>query len=180
MKNKKIILSVVVLVIIILVAGVVTIKALSKNKEALVENDEYTPEEEISEDQTRETIVTIYFLDKESNTVKPEARLVNVKNVIESPYSTLIQLLMEGPKNEKLEKVIPDDTVLLNASLDGEVLTLDFSTNFANYDQSKQNAKENMIKSIVNTMTELNEVNKVKFLVEGKNHTEFPDEYVRK
>ena len=40
--------------------------------------------------------------------------------------------------------------------------------------------KENMIKSIVNTLTELTEVNKVKILINGQINEEFKDEYVRK
>lgn len=179
MTNNKIKLSVLILVILIVTVGAIAIKTLSQKK-GKVESNEYTPEEEISEEQTRETIATLYFLDKESNTVKPEARLVNVKDIVTSPYTNLVQLLIDGPKNEKLEKLIPNDTKILNASIDGEVLTLDFSSQLLNYDKNKQNLKENMIKSIVNTVTELNEVNKVKILVEGISNTEFPDEYVRK
>ena len=40
--------------------------------------------------------------------------------------------------------------------------------------------KENLINSIVNTVTELNEVNKVKFLIDGNTNEDFKDEYVRK
>ena len=179
MTNNKIRLSVIILVILILAVGGIAIKTLTQNKGEGIEN-EYTPQEEISDEQTRETIATLYFIDKESNTVKPEARLVNVKDIIISPYTNLVQLLIDGPKNDKLEKLIPDDTKILNASIDGEVLTLDFSNQLLNYDKKKQNVKENMIKSIVNTVTELNEVNKVKILIEGIANTEFSDEYVRK
>ena len=38
----------------------------------------------------------------------------------------------------------------------------------------------NFIYSIVNTVTELNEVNKVKFLVNGQNCSDFEEFYVRK
>ena len=40
--------------------------------------------------------------------------------------------------------------------------------------------KNNLVYSIVNTVTELNEVNKVKFLVEGQSSNEFEEFYVRK
>ena len=39
--------------------------------------------------------------------------------------------------------------------------------------------KDNLINSIVNTVTELNEVNKVKILINGQTNDEFKDEYVR-
>lgn len=179
MKNKKIILSVIILLIIILVIGFFAIKYV-KQKRIDKESGEYTPQEEISEEQLRETIVTLYFLDKEANTLKPEARLVNVKDVISSPYNTIIQLLIDGPKNEKLKKIIPDNTRLLNASLEGECLTLDFSKELLNYNKQNQSEKENMLKSIVNTATELKEVNKVKILIEGQTSEEFNENYVRK
>ena len=40
--------------------------------------------------------------------------------------------------------------------------------------------KNNLIYSIVNTVTELNEVNKVKFLVNGQASSDFEEFYVRK
>lgn len=179
MKNKKIIISFIILVIIIFIAGYFAIKYAKQKKE----NEgisEYTPQEEISEEQERETIVTLYFLDNESNTLKPEARLVSVKEVINSPYNTVIQLLINGPKNEKFRKLIPDNTKLLNSSLENECLTLDFSSDLLNYNKQKDNEKENMIYSIVNTLTELKEVNKVKILIDGQSNKEFSDTYVRK
>ena len=145
MKNKKIVISFIVLVIAIFLIGYFAIKYV-KEKKSQEGMSEYTPQEEISEDQARETIVTLYFLDSESNTLKPEARLVSVKNIITSPYNTIIELLINGPKNEKLKKLIPENTQLLNTSLDGECLTVDFSNELLNYNKNNQkNIKRNKI-----------------------------------
>ena len=179
MKNKKIILSFIILLIIIFVIGFFAIKYVKQKKDN-EQISEYTPQEEISEEQSRETIVTLYFLDKESNTLKPEARLVNIKDVIASPYGTIVQLLINGPKNDKFVKLIPNDTKILNSSLDGECLTLDFSSELLNYNKNNQGEKENMIKSIVNTVTELTEVNQVKILINGQSNEEFNEIYIRK
>ena len=179
MKNKKIILLFSVLLIIIFVVGFFAIKYVKENK-TNEEIREYIPEEEISEEQLRETIVSLYFPDVETNSVKPEARLVNVKQLIVSPYNTIIELVMEGPKNDKLRKIIPENTKLLNSSIEGECLTLDFSSELLNYDKSKNNEKELIIKCIVNSVTELNEVNKVKILINNQINEEFKEEYVRK
>lgn len=179
MKNKKIILLFAILLVIIFVIGFFAIKFVKNKKENEVKN-EYVPEEEISDEQLRETIVSLYFPDKETNMLKPEARLVNVKDVLKSPYNVLVELLINGPENEKLKSVIPENTKLLNSSLEGECLTLDFSNEFLNYNKDDDKAKENMTYSIVNTVTELNEVNKVKFLINGQTNDEFKDEYVRK
>lgn len=179
MKNKKIILLFVILLIIIFIVGFFAIKYVKNKKENEIQ-DEYVPEEEISEEQLRETIVSLYFPDKETNMLKPEARLVKVKELLQSPYNVLIELLIEGPKNDKLKSVIPENTKLLNSSLEGECLTLDFSSELLNYNKDDSKEKENLINSIVNTVTELNEVNKVKILINGQTNEEFRDEYVRK
>lgn len=179
MKNKKIILLFVIILIIIFVIGILSIKFVKNKKENELKND-YIPEEEISEEQLRETIVSLYFPDKETNILKPEARLVNVKELIQSPYNVLIELLINGPKNDKLKSIIPENTKLLNSSLEGECLILDFSSEFLNYNKEDSKENDNLIYSIVNTVTELNEVNKVKLLINGENNEEFKDEYVRK
>ena len=173
MKNKKILILFIISVILIVVIGYFAIKFVKQKKSNEIQN-EYVPQEEISDEQSRETIVSLYFADKETGLLKPEARLVNVKDLIKSPYNTLVELLISGPKNDKLKVVIPENTKLLNASLDKECLTLDFSSEILNYN------KDDLIYSIVNTVTELNEVNKVKFLVNGQASSDFEEFYVRK
>ncbi len=179
MKNKKILILFIISVILIVVIGYFAIKYVKQKKNNEIQN-EYVPQEEISDEQSRETIVSLYFTDKETNMLKPEARLVNVKELIQSPYNVLIELLIQGPKNDKLKSVIPENTKLLNSSLEGECLTLDFSSELLNYNKENDKEKENLINSIVNTVTELNEVNKVKFLVNGQACNDFEEFYIRK
>lgn len=179
MKNKKILILFIISVILIVVIGYFAIKFVKQKKSNEIQN-EYVPQEEISDEQSRETIVSLYFADKETGLLKPEARLVNVKDLIKLPYNTLVELLISGPKNDKLKVVIPENTKLLNASLDKECLTLDFSSEILNYNKDDSMLKNNLIYSIVNTVTELNEVNKVKFLVNGQASSDFEEFYVRK
>ena len=56
---------------------------------------------------------------------------------------------------------------------------LDFSSDILNYDKENEKGKENLINSIVNTLTELSEINSVKILVEGNQNAEFNEEYMR-
>ncbi len=177
--NKKIVLLFVILLILIFVIGFFSIKYV-KEKKIREEQSEYIPEQEISEEQLRETIVSLYFPDKETNMLRPEARLVNVKELMKSPYNILVELLIQGPKNDKLKGIVPENTKLLNSLLEGECLILDFSSEFLNYNKNDEKEKENLVNMIVNTVTELNEVNKVKFLINGETNEEFKDEYVRK
>ena len=59
-------------------------------------------------------------------------------------------------------------------------MTLDFSSEFLNYNKNDEKVKDNLINSIVNTVTELTEVNQVKILINGQVSDEFKDIYVRK
>lgn len=179
MKNKKIIILFSVLFIILVVGGYFIIQHM-KNEKTNETTQEYTPQEEISEEQSRQTIVTLYFQNKETKELMPEARMVDIKEMVNTPYDKLINLLIEGPKNEKQERIVPENTKLLGTKIDGECITVDFSAEFLNYDKTNEKSKDNLINSIVNTLTELTEINKVKFLVDGTENTEFNETYTRK
>ncbi len=178
MKNKKIIIIFTILLVIILIGGIWGIKYVkSKNQETIIE--EYTPEEEITSEQSRQTIVSLYFQEKESKQLVPEARLVDIKELINNPYEKMMNLLIEGPKNDKLEKNIPEGTKILRIYMENDCLVIDVSSEFLNYDKNDKKLKDNMVKSIVNTMTELTEVNQVKILINGNENEEFKEVYKR-
>ena len=179
MKDKKIFIFFEILLIIIIIGGYFCIKFV-KNKEEETNVTEYTPEEEISQDQLRKTIVSLYFVSNENNDLVPEARLIDIKEIINTPYEKLVNLLIEGPKNDKNKKIIPDNTTLLKSFIEGDCVTLDFSSEFLNYNKEDEKEKNNLINTLVNTLTELTEVNKVKILVNGESAEEFNEEYARK
>lgn len=176
MKSKKIIAIFSILLIAVVVGGIFAIKCVKAKKETKIQ-EEYTPQEEISEEQSKQTIVSLYFIDKESKELVPEARLINIKDMVNSPYDTLVNLLIAGPKNEKHYLVIPENTKLLKTFMEADTITLDFSSEFLNYNKEDEKAKENLIKSIVNTLTQLTEVNKVKILIDGNPSEEFSETY---
>lgn len=175
MKNKKIFILFLVIILIILFVGYFAINYFKNNKENEVQ--EYTPQEEITEEQLRQTIVSLYFEDKETGNLIPEARLVDIKELINLPYEKLVNLLIEGPKNEKLKKLVPDGTQVLKTYIENDCLTIDFSKEFLNYDKNSESCKNNMINSIVDTVTQLTEVNCVRIKIDGENSQEFNDVY---
>lgn len=177
MKSKKIITIFSILLIAIIIGGFFAIKYAKEQKEKQTEQQEYTPQEEISEEQAKQTIVSLYFINKETKELVPEARLVNIKEIVNSPYDTLVNLLIAGPKNEKQERAIPENTKLLKTFMEADTITLDFSSEFLNYNKEDEKAKENLINSIVNTLTQLTEVNKVKILIDGNQNEEFNETY---
>lgn len=179
MKNKKIVIIFSTLLIILLVGGYFVIQYVKQKQEQNTITEEYTPEEEISEEQLRQTIVSLYFPSKETKELTPEARMVDIKEIINDPCDKLVNLLIEGPKSEKQERIIPENTKLIKTYREGDCVTLDFSNEFLNYDKTDEKTKSNLINSIVNTLTQLTEINQVKFLIDGNTNEEFNETYTR-
>lgn len=174
MKNKKILLLLIFVLIIILGALFVVVKNfVVKNSE---ENSfsEYTPEEEISSNQMRETIVTLFFIDSNNN-LKSEGRLIDSALLLQNPYKELVSLLLSAPKSNNLISPFPENTQILDASIKNGCVTLDFSNELLNYKDDNQ--KYNIINSLLNTLTCLNEVNSFKILVNNQPSENFSDIY---
>ena len=184
MKNKKIIIIFSVIFIILVVGGYFLINYLRQKSEEQNNTgeivEEYTPEEEITEEQLRQTIVSLYFQNKETKELEPEARLVDIKEIINNPTDKLVNLLLEGPKNDKCKKIIPENTKILKTYMEGDCAVIDFSSEFLNYNKEDENEKNNLINSIVNTLTELTEINSVKILINGNQCEDFNKVYTRK
>lgn len=169
---KKFIITVTILIIICI--GVLLFLKFYPNKNTAIV-DEYTPVQEISEEQIRKTILSLYFQNKETKTLMPEARSIDVKILAVNPYLEIINLLLQGPKSDKLESTIPYGTKINNAYLEGDVVCLDLSKEFIDNHPGGLDAESNTIFSIVNSLTELNEVSYVKFLIDGKENLSFND-----
>ena len=168
MKKKIWILLLVLLIIFFLVFFIYKNFIVKNNSEEIIED--YTPEEEISEEQLRETIVTLYFENEDKTTLMPEAKRVDANNLINNPYEYLINLLIDGPKSEQLKKTIPEGTKINSTYLEGDILKIDFSEEFL-----KAENKENNLNAILKTVTQLNEINGIKILINGEEKEEFKD-----
>ncbi len=177
MKSNKVVVIFSCLLIVILIGGYFTIKYVKNKKEEKNITDEYTPQEEISEEQARQTIVSLYFQSKETKELVPEARLIDIKEIINDPCDKLVQLLIDGPKNEKEERIIPENTKLNKSYMDDDCVVLDFSNELLKYNKIEEKGKENLINSLVNTLTQLTEINNVKILIDGNENEKFNEVY---
>ena len=168
-KGKKILF--IVLILIAIAIAVYFFLFASVEKEVITE---YTPEAEITEEDLRQTFVSLYFKDKETGKLKVESRVIDAKKLLNDPYQELITMLLAGPLDETLESVIPKGTTLQSTQLQNGVLHVNFSKEFLQDVEGKEQ-EEAIIYSIVNTLTELTEVNSVKFLIEGEEASGFAD-----
>ena len=158
------------IVLVILTVLIVSILIFNSNIEV-----EYVPETEIAEVDLRKTMITLYFQNKENKELQKETRLIDSKELLIEPYAELINMLIAGPESEFLQKTVPEGTKLLGVELIGECLNINFSKEFVDNADTDENARKNYIYSIVNTLTELNEVNSVKILIEGQEASGFED-----
>lgn len=170
MKSKKILISSIVLAILCIVLFAYFNFFYNKKEEL-----EILPEEEISDEQYRMTMVSLYYENKNTKELMPEVRLIDVKLLIDEPYTTLFNLLMEKPKNENLQCVIPDGTKINKVELKSDILWIDLSKEFIENHPGGVDEEKNTIYSIVNTLTELTEVNGVKILIDNEENKSFSD-----
>lgn len=136
---------------------------------------EYTPETEIEETELRKTIITLYFLDKNTKELAKESRLVDSKILIIKPYEEVINMLISGPENGNYERIIPENVRILETNLEGDCLVINFSNEISE-SIADENTKVKITESIYQSLKEFTEINSIKILVEGQEIQENSDE----
>ena len=174
MKNKKLLYSIILLTIILLILGIIFFFN-PDSSDTLNNITEYTPAQEFSDDEIRKTIVSLYFKNIETNSLIAEARAIDVKELYQNPYTYLINMLISGPESEKLESAIPEGTKVNSCTLKGNTVYVDLSKEFVDNAPSGITEESMTVYSIVNTLTELNEVTGVKILINGEANKAFND-----
>lgn len=180
MQNKKLLFFLLFLVIVILIVlGILSFFTPNNSNETISNTiTEYTPAQEFSDDEVRKTIISLYFKNIETNSLIAEAKAIDVKDLSKDPYSYLINLLIAGPESEKLESAIPEGTKVNSCTLKGSTVYVDLSKEFIDNAPSGINEESMIVYSIVNTLTELNEVSGVKFLINGEENKAFKDNQI--
>lgn len=144
----------------------------------IVENEnqnvsEIEPAEEISDETDYNTTIKLYFPDATSGVMSSEERKVDARELIDNPYKHAIELLIKGPESTGLKNDIPEGTKINKVYLEKDSLIVDLSEEFLN------GQGMNSIYSIVNTVYEFNEVENVKFLINGETRDGLREKYVK-
>lgn len=174
MKRRKLIAIITFLLILMLAFFVYKNISIEKKKD---EYQDYTPQEEISEEQSRQTKVTLYFENIDTGELETEIKVMDANILINNPEEELINLLIKGPQSSNLKKLIPDGTVLHDIKIEKSCAIINVSNEFLNYENEENKLK--IINSIVNTLTNLKEINSVKFLINGEQNEKLPDIYTK-
>ena len=107
--------------------------------------------------------VMLYFANKDNTAVFPEEREVEVKDG--AIMKAAVEALLDGPSDVSLRKAIPDGTRLLGINRKENLAIVDFSKEY-NLTNSTGDAIARV--AVVNTLTGIPGIEKVKILVEGK------------
>ena len=117
--------------------------------------------------QTTENItVTLYFSDAGHQYLLSERRTVPYMEAAELP-AYILELLLQGPQTEGLSPVMPQGTAILDLNVDEGLCSVDFNADFYNNRPLGQREEQLTVLSIVNTLCELSNVNRVQFYLEG-------------
>lgn len=174
MKNKRI-LAVIVLILIIVLSFIIYKNVSIENKED--EYQDYVPEQEISEEQMRQTKLVLYFANNETGELETEIKVVDANTLIKNPEKQIMELLIKGPQSSDLKKLIPDGTILHDIKIENSCAIINVSNEFLNYQNDEE--KYNIINSIVNSLTNLKEINSVKFLINGEENENLSETYMK-
>lgn len=113
--------------------------------------------------------VLLYFANKEGTKLVAERRYVLASEVKTNLPSTIMKELLAGPTpGTELKAVIPPGTCV-NGTVKVEqgTATVDLSKEFVDNLPKDSGADSMAIFSIVNSLTEVKEINKVRFLIDG-------------
>ncbi len=117
------------------------------------------------QDQRPESF-TIYFADSACRYLMAETRAATLsENETEAAY--VMRKLMEGPESEQLNGIIPEGSRLLSVSSSDGLCTVNFSHEFYERRMDDTYGAYMTIYGIVNTLTGLDGIEAVSFLVEG-------------
>lgn len=127
---------------------------------------------------TDKTPIRIYFANEDNSKLKLEIRYIDnpdVKKNLSNLASTVINELIKGPSDDvSFKRTVPAEAKLLTpVSISGKVATVDMSKEFKTKHPGGKDAEKMTIYSIVNSLTELEGIEKVKFTIDGKAQKEY-------
>ena len=140
------------------------------NRENTVNNPVISPEK-----IDRQNVV-LYFLNEKGTALAPEERSIEVKQSQTLEYQIVEQLTL-GPGNDSLKAAVPPSTKIKDIKTEEGICYVNLSGDFISSLSGDANTEKLTIYSIVNSLTELNTVNKVQFLIDGERISELKGHY---
>lgn len=111
--------------------------------------------------------VTLYFPQKDSQRLVKEIRTIRVTD--QQPIARyIINELIKGPGHENMTEALSKDTVLLSVETSDNICFVNFKANFLDKNSGSAEEEKLAIYAIVDSLTELEQIQRVQFLMDGK------------
>lgn len=118
--------------------------------------------------------ITLYFPDMEGMSVVAEQRVIDAVSPEQLP-DVLVEALIAGPENSQLFPPIPEGTRLLPVEAASPKILVKDGVAYVNFSKEMQQnhpggstGEVMTVASVVNTLTELDNIEAVQFLIEGE------------
>lgn len=125
----------------------------------------------INPDKINIKSVVLYFKDSEGY-LQDEERSIEVKQSLTLEYQIVEQLIV-GPAVEDLTATVPSETKIRDIKTEDGICYVNLSSEFVSKSGSETASELSAVYSIVNSLTELDTVEKVQFLIEGEKLNDF-------
>lgn len=118
---------------------------------------------EISDEKMYRKIFKLYF--RKENKLLAEERKIDIGlNQPEEKY--ILEQIILGPENNNLKAVVPKETKIYDIKTDKDICYISLSDDFLNINKLDLDDQKFAVYGIVNSLTELENINKVQFLIE--------------
>ena len=110
----------------------------------------------------------LYFPDEQMQWLVMEERSIPVDTHIAEVYQFVVEALIDGPVTHGLSNALPQDTTLNHVRKLGYTVFVDFTPDFITNFTGGTTAEEMMIFSLINTLTNMQDVDLVQIFIDGE------------
>ena len=110
--------------------------------------------------------IKVYYPDEQGLKLVPVQKTVKIGS--DDKYTATLKALLEGTKEKGLATIVPKQAKIKSVKVQGDTAFVDFDDNLIKKFIGGSTGEEMLVGSIVNTLTEFEEIKKVQLLVEGK------------
>lgn len=116
--------------------------------------------------------IVLYFPNKDGSKLLKESRTIKVTD--QQPIAQyIINELIKGPESESMTAPLNSGTVLLSVETSNNICFVNFKANFIDKNSGSADKEKMTIYSIVDSLTELETIERVQFLMDGKKVNDF-------
>ncbi|MDD2585639.1 MAG: GerMN domain-containing protein [Syntrophomonadaceae bacterium] len=159
-------------VILLIVTGVLLSAFLVSGCNPSPKSDNSADNPPLNVSQNKESLVSkevvLYFGDDEAMYLIPEKRTIKINSTDKLPAGAIINELIEGPHDKSLRPTIPKEAKLISAKVEDKIAYVDFTEEIRTKHWGGSAGETMTIASIVNTLTELDDIDKVQILIGGE------------